>query len=48
MVFVQPELNKTLRILLDGWLTIVLQVATAHDSSFGCIGADSCCTDAEA
>ncbi len=48
MVLVEPELNKTLSILLNGWVPMVLQVTTTHDSSLGCSGANTCCTDAKA
>ncbi len=46
MVLVKPELNKTLRILLDGRFPMVLQVVTAHDNSLGCSGANTCCIGA--
>ncbi len=48
MVLVEPESNKTLSILLDGQLPMMLQVATTHDNSLGCSGANTNCTDAEA
>ncbi len=34
IVLVEPESNKTLRSLLDEWLSMVLQVTTVHDNSF--------------
>ncbi len=48
MVLVEPKLNKTLSVLLDGQLPMVLQVATAHDDSLGCSGANTCSIGAEA
>ncbi len=47
MVLVKPELNKTLSILLDVQLPMVLQVSTAHDDSLGCSVANTCCTGTE-
>ncbi len=47
MVLAEPESNKTLSILLDVWLPMVLQVVIVHDNIFGCSVAYTCCIGAE-
>ncbi len=48
MVLVEPESNKTMSILLDRQLPMVLQVTTGHDNSFCFSGANTCCIGIEA
>ncbi len=48
MVLVEPELNSSLRILLDVWLPMTLPVAMVHDNNCGCSVANTCCIGTEA
>ncbi len=48
MVLVKPESNKTLSILLDLQLQMILQVVIIHDDKLGWSVANTCCIGAEA
>ncbi len=48
MVLFKPVLNKSLRILLGVQESMVLQVATVHDSNVGFSVTDTCCTGTDA
>ncbi len=47
-VLVELESNKPLSISFVGWLPMVLQVATVHDSNLGGSEANSCGLGADA
>ncbi len=48
IVLVDPERNKNLRCLLDGWMPTVSYVATVYDGNLGWYAANMCCTGADA
>ncbi len=47
MVLINPELDKTLRSLLDGEVQMLLHVMMLYDRNFGLSMADTCCTHAD-
>ncbi len=48
IVLLNPESNKSLRSLVDGWVPMVFQVAIGHANDFGFSVADACCADTDA